>query len=550
MKRMKAVKNQSRAIFAGIILLVCFSLKLASIILCFDWGNSSRLLLKEAFLITVCSLAISRPIKCLVLPIPIFLHVAQFVNACSTGNFIEVLTLQNLGEAGTLGTKELLRLSVLGLGYLILFVPDIFLRLQIVWKNKILAVSASFLCVLAIAIAELAYPKFPIHHFVHQASVAYRGIGFEPTGKNGELFFKNAVPGASSELVRKYRDAFGRPLNVIVIFTEGTSLEVISPGLTPNAWRLSGKSLAVTNYFNHTAATFRGIRGQMISGYQYLGGHYQDKKGVGQATPRKLLSVYGDKTESLAAVLRDKGYATGFLSPHDKDEQLRFLMQASGFEKTYSSEDCGPNEELTDKMQYECLFKRAEQYSADRKPFFLSTYVVGTHHGMDSPDLKWKDGDNAYLNKFHNQDHWLGVFLEQFKQSPMSENTLLVFTTDHATYPTDQYNKTFGTKARYFVGKIPLLFYLKGNDPAVLDAGNRNSLCFAPTLLDLLGVTDVPNHFLGESLFSDGHSVFSRLSIFNDVLFETKSGEVNEISPQDLPPGLLDRILKFYDYAG
>lgn len=547
---MVTVGNQSNAIYAGIVLLFCFSLKLACILFCFDWGSSSRLLLKEAILITICSLAISRLIKCLILPIPIFLHVAQFVNACSTGNFIEVLTLQNLGEAETLGAMELVRLSMLGLGYLFLFVPDILLKPLIVWKNKTYAVSSCFLCALAIALAELAYPKFPIHHFVHQASIAFRGIGFEPTGKNGELFFKNAVSGASSELVSKYRDASGRPLNVIVIFTEGTSLQVLSPELTPNAWWLSGKSLAVANYFNHTAATFRGIRGQMISGYQYLGGHYQDKKGIGQAAPRKLLSVYGEKTESLATVLRDKGYATGFLSPHDKDEQLRFLMQASGFENTYSSQDCDSSAELTDRMQYACLFKRAEQYSAGRKPFFLSAYVVGTHHGMDSPDLKWKDGNNSYQNKFYNQDHWLGVFLEKFNQSPMSENTLLVFTTDHATYPTDQYNKTFGTKSRHFVGKIPLLFYLKGNEPAVLDAENRNSLCFAPTLLDLLGFTDAPNHFLGESLFSDGHSVFSRLSIFNDVLFETKSGEVNEISPQDLPPGLLDRILKFYDYAG
>jgi hypothetical protein len=66
--------------------------------------------------------------------------------------------------------------------------------------------------------------------------------------------------------------------NIIIIFTEGFSAEVLDVynnldlNLTPNLNKLYERSLVFNNYYNHTAATYRGLRGQMISGYQFLDG--------------------------------------------------------------------------------------------------------------------------------------------------------------------------------------------------------------------------------------------------------------------------------------
>lgn len=66
--------------------------------------------------------------------------------------------------------------------------------------------------------------------------------------------------------------------NVIVIFTEGMSFNVIDSvnnlglGVTPKLDEIMKKSFFFINYYNHTAATFRGLRGQLTSAYQFKDG--------------------------------------------------------------------------------------------------------------------------------------------------------------------------------------------------------------------------------------------------------------------------------------
>ena len=110
-----------------------------------------------------------------------------------------------------------------------------------------------------------------------------------------------------------------------------------------------------------------------------------------------------------------------------------------------------------------------------KRPFLLATYVLGTHVGLDSPDVKYDDGKNSFLNKFYNQDYWLGAFLQKFDASAFAKDTILVFTSDHATYPGRDFTELFG-EYDYFVGEMPLIFYNKFIMPAKKDAGGLNSL--------------------------------------------------------------------------
>src|SRR5690606_4224251 len=86
--------------------------------------------------------------------------------------------------------------------------------------------------------------------------------------------------GLAFQRTRIYRDTLerlpgapSRPPNMIVLMSEGVSARMLGayggayPGLTPNIDRIAARSMRVDNYFNHTAATYRGVGGQVSSGF-------------------------------------------------------------------------------------------------------------------------------------------------------------------------------------------------------------------------------------------------------------------------------------------
>jgi hypothetical protein len=122
---------------------------------------------------------------------------------------------------------------------------------------------------------------------------------------------------------------------------------------------------------------------------------------------------------------------------------------------------------------------------------------------------------------------------EKMKAAGVWENTLLVFTADHASYPAPEFRKTFRTDRKEFIGRIPLFFYSAGLNPGRIDAGGRNSLDLAPTVLDLLGLTSCPNYFLGTSLFLETGSELSYMSAQGTLFHCTKDGVTVPVSTKD-----------------
>nr|WP_284143414.1 hypothetical protein [Escherichia coli] len=71
----------------------------------------------------------------------------------------------------------------------------------------------------------------------------------------------------------------------------------------------------------------------------------------------------------------------------------------------------------------------------------MGVYPSGTHHGQDSPNEKYFDGNNPLYNKFYNYDFQLGKFIDFFRRSSFYNNTLLIITSDHSTFPSTEYKK-------------------------------------------------------------------------------------------------------------
>lgn len=508
--------------------------------------NYTILFVSEAILLTVSFRFLFPPILRWTLGTFLLIgHIIQVVNFYETGRLIEVLTILNLPAANTsIALEVLIKLMAIGIGYFLLWIPDLLNKTQIEYRSKFY---------LIIPIGVVLYCDYfftlPAYSSFKTLKTAYRNMNYVPIRNDGVDFYRENIVINHNSNFRRHTFSTNNP-NIILIFAEGTSELVLSKKLTPNTIHFLNSSIRFSNYFNHTAATFRGIRGQMISGYQYLGGYYPNKVGVGQMSQSEIKSKFSGYVESLPSILAQHGYRTVFCSPHSRKEQLAEMLKATGFEETYGFEDFRTSkQDLSDREQYERTFQILQEHVKSDRPIFLSIYLVGTHHGMDSPDIKYGNGANSYLNKFHNQDIWFGQFMNKLSTSGLLKDTIVVWTTDHATYPTSDFNSTFQVSRNYFIDKIPLGIYYQGVEPVVINAKNRNSLSLAPTLLDILGIHRQSNHFLGRSLFSDEESPFNRISNIGNKFYLLDDGVVVEKTRKEMPRDIVRLVNRYYGFS-
>jgi hypothetical protein len=335
-----------------------------------------------------------------------------------------------------------------------------------------------------------------------------------------QKFYKPALAGSEITIVPAEK---ARP-NVIIIFSEGLSAEVIDKfnnldlNLTPNLDKLYEKSLVFINYYNHTAATFRGLRGQLFSMHQYLGGN---NIGFGQLEKTELDKQLATGLISLVDILNEAGYGTYFINPEPNNVPFSNYLENLHFGGIYSGEIY--DRYLTDREVFDLL---GDSIHTIEEPFFMCVYNIGTHHGYDSPDAKYADGSDPVKNKFHNFDLQFGIFFENFMASEISDNTILIFTTDHASYNSPEYKKAFKSRQKYFVNTIPLFIYRKGIEHEIVDANGRNSLDLAPTVLDFLHINKHGNYFLGSSLFLQDDNTLEKISAIGDDFYYTGNNSV------------------------
>ena len=274
--------------------------------------------------------------------------------------------------------------------------------------------------------------------------------------------------------------------NVIVIFVEGLSENVVddSRNITPNLKALQGETVSFFNYYNHTFATYRGLQGQLYSGYS-----------LEDMEPNSLTSVMD--------CLRGAGYYSAFINTEPYNSDFVSYLNAMSFDTviTDTALATGVVQDISDKDAFELLYNTAEVYGSSGTPFFLGMYSFGTHASFDSENEIYGNGGNRMLNKFYNADYQIGAFMEKFKNSPLADNTMVVITADHATYCDEDFRNTFPDyyRADMSCDEIPLLIYYKGTT-GCLDAQGRNSLDLAPTILDILNI-GYPETFMGDSLY-------------------------------------------------
>ena len=260
-------------------------------------------------------------------------------------------------------------------------------------------------------------------------------------------------------------DSIPEKPNIILIFTEGLSQNVIDDerNITPCVKNFQDKSISFANYYNHTFATFMGLQGQLFSGYQQS--NYD---------ANSLISIQN--------ILEKNGYSTSYILTEPKSNEMVEYISSMRFGEVVTEQDIeklnGVSQSISDKDAYSLLYDTAIRKNKNGTPFFIAMYTLGTHCSIDSIDEKFCDGSNPVLNRFYDMDCQFGLFFEKFRKSDLLNNTIIVFTTDHASYQDNDFVKTFPNYKRDYpwFDKIPLSFFYNGVQAEKIDAGNRNSL--------------------------------------------------------------------------
>lgn len=455
-------------------------------------------------------------------------------------SFVTLIMINNLSSWEAL--KGRMAVYLLGFGLLILFsfLPVIYIEpnntkfnraknLNIRYFNlKLLIATLLMETMLLFSVGYNYSPAYSTYD-LSENYYKYNQLVQNNSSKNikSEEFHKDEVKG----YVEKPKNLSESP-NVILIFVEGMSQHIIDDerNIAPNIREVQSKSLNFKNYYNHTFATYAGIIGQLYSGYQL------------QNNDKNYLI-------SLPQVLSAYGYHTSFINTEPKNKEFTTYLNNLGFDKVIPGPVTKSLGVTSDKDAYKKLLSEIDK--KNQSPFFISMYTFGTHIGMDGYDRKFGDGSDRLLSRFHDMDYQFGKFIEEFNNSSLADNTILVFTTDHATFVDDEYRSSFPKNSRVQgnLDKVPLFIYYKGVIPEVVDVEGRNSINLTPTILDYLDYS-AGNYFLGESLFSKNKNdnIYSTLFVSELIYRTTKDNKISEISKKEKEK-IEQKVSEYYSIA-
>ena len=487
--------------------------------------------LYSAFLISLvllCLKNICPKLARLILIFYLFILATQISSIMLTENYIDAIALTNLDEYTSIPFSTRLKIIEILIGFVIC---AFFIRLYPQHYTK--KAYSSIVLIVSILFILPKNAPFPATSFINLAyNTTIQYYKHSKTDKSireeqKKLYGKNyIVMNTDEELVTSVPNLQNK--NIIVFFTEALSAQKIDlfnnyTDLTPNLSAFIKKSLYFDNYYNHTFSTYRGLRGQLSSSYQFTG-IVKAQKLTNAAVTKK----FSAELISLPQILSQNNYHTYFLSAQTyKSCNLNYMLNTLGFDQLFTPEEFAFNNDLTDQQLFAALKKLMTEKKL-KEPYFLAIYNLGTHFGEDSPDLKYQDGNNSLLNNVHNFDNAFGKWFDAISQHPNIINNLaIILTADHAAYADKQYCTTFEYEPEYWIDKIALAIYSPQISPQTIDAQGRNSLDIAPTILHMLHINNAQNYFLGCSLFKPTCILpFNHYTVAGDMAYKTQDNHV------------------------
>lgn len=217
-----------------------------------------------------------------------------------------------------------------------------------------------------------------------------------------------------------------------------------------------------------------------------------------------VLSHYsGNKVNSLASLLKEKGYSTSFFHGAPNGSMgLQAFANLSGFDKYYGMTEYDNDDDfdgIWGIWDEKFLQYFANTLNTFKEPFYSTLFTVTSHPPHILPE-EYKDtfeGGPLPIHKtIEYTDYSVKRFMETASTMPWFKNTLFVFTADHATAAIHYqvYNSSWG----YY--SIPLFFYHPGSDWSTFSDDIVQQIDIMPSVLGYLNY-DKPYIAYGRNIF-------------------------------------------------
>lgn len=289
----------------------------------------------------------------------------------------------------------------------------------------------------------------------------------------------------------------------------------------------------------------------------------------------------------LPKIFKDFGYDVAAYHGYKRDFWIRDRAYPHiGFDKFYAEDNFDLSDKIGMGLSDKSFFKQSAEImkSEQKQPFFSFLITLTSHVPYEMPEetktIKIKKEDEGsifgnYLNAVRYTDEAIGEFIEELKKNGLYDNSVIAIYGDHhgilMNNPDD--NRRVGN----LVGKnfdfdtmlnIPLIIHVGGYEETKTVEGVRSQLDFAPTILNLFGISKKNYVMMGTDILSDKNpgvvfpqSYLIRGSFINDdYIFQMKrdgifengelrSRKTGEVVDRENARELYKRSLKEIDYS-
>ncbi len=297
--------------------------------------------------------------------------------------------------------------------------------------------------------------------------------------------------------------------NVVVIILESFSKEFVGAynknmgiadykGYSPFLDSLIGRSKAFQYSFANGRKSIDAMP-SVICSIPSIGGPY-------------VLSHYsGNKVNSLASLLKKKGYYTSFFHGAPNGSMgLQAFANLSGFDDYYGMTEYDNDDDfdgIWGIWDEKFLQYFANTLNTFEEPFYSTLFTVTSHPPHILPDEYkgvFKGGPLDIHKTIEYTDYSLKQFMKSASKMPWFNNTLFVFTADHPTAAI--YYQVYNSDWGYY--SVPLFFYKPGSDWSSLSDGIVQQIDIMPSVLGYLNF-DEPYVAYGRNIFDESTEPFA-----------------------------------------
>lgn len=196
-----------------------------------------------------------------------------------------------------------------------------------------------------------------------------------------------------------------------------------------------------------------------------------------------------NKINSLASLLREKGYETAFFHGAPNGSMgFESFMKVAGYSKYFGMTEYGNDEDydgtwgIWDEEFFQFF---ADELNKMKEPFHAAIFSVSSHHPYKIPERykgKFRKGTLGFHIPVQYTDMALKKFFTKVSVMPWFKNTIFVITADHSNQAWhDEYKTSIGNFS------VPIIFFQAGNDSLKgFDSTIAQQMDIMPTVLNFL----------------------------------------------------------------